>query len=138
MTRPSEQTLTSVFTQVAAAAGWKWSNDPWRSCEGWLSFVEECEEGYEMDYSEYLHDISIRDLLELALNDENAQRTKGFAEFSASIQRSDHAFRELIESGPMIRPEEPRWWRRSLPPHGEEEFVGDVQERLRVTLSRTT
>ncbi|MFE4692551.1 hypothetical protein ACFRH6_21190 [Streptomyces sp. NPDC056749] len=134
MSHPSEKSLSSAFTQVAAAAGWKWSDDPGRSCEGWRSFVEECEEGYEMDYSEYLHDISVRDLLDLALNDDTMQHTAGFMEFSDSIRQSDFAFHRLIQDGPVIRPEEARWWRRSLPPQGGEDFVKDVQERLRVRL----
>ncbi|GGW30576.1 hypothetical protein [Streptomyces xantholiticus] len=137
MTDENDATLTSAFTRVAGAAGWKWSDDPWRSCEGWRSFVEECAEGYEMDYSEYLHDISVRDLLDLALNDEAARRADGFSEFSAAVRNTDQAFRELIGQGPVIRPDEPRWWRRSLPPLGGEEFVRDVQERLRVSLVTT-
>ncbi|WP_336323776.1 hypothetical protein [Streptomyces lavendofoliae] len=137
MNRPSQQTLKSAFTRVAGAAGWKWSDDPWRSCEGWRGFVEECAEGYEMDYSEYLHDISVRDLLDLALNDEATRRADGFGEFQAAVQRSDQAFRDLIAGGPVIRPDEPRWWRRALPPNGGEEFVTDVQERLHVRLTLT-
>ncbi|NNJ03307.1 hypothetical protein HHX38_04010 [Streptomyces sp. PKU-MA01144] len=130
MTEPDEQTLSAAFTRVANAAGWLWSDGPWRSCEGWRGFVEECVEGYEMDYSEYLHDISVRDLLDLALNDEATRRADEFEDFLSAVRRSDDAFRELIARGPVIRPDEPRWWRRALPPHGGEEFVKDVQERL--------
>ncbi|MFV2118032.1 hypothetical protein ACE14D_06140 [Streptomyces sp. Act-28] len=123
---------------MAAAAGWKWSDDPWRSCEGWRGFVEDCIEGYEMDYSEYLHDLSIRDLLDLALNDEATQKTEEFEDFLAAVQRVDDTFRDLIATGPEVRPEEPQWWMRSLPPHGGEEFVRDVQERLHVRLIEIT
>ncbi|MFI6103481.1 hypothetical protein [Streptomyces sp. NPDC051310] len=94
-------------------------------------------EGYEMDYSEYLHDISVRDLLDLVLEDEEARSAVEFADFTAAVVESDSTFRSLIARGPLIRPNDSRWWRRSLPPYGGNEFVNDVEERLHVSLTRT-
>ncbi len=90
-----------------------------------------------MDYSEYLHDIAVRELLDLALNNASVRRAKGFTQFTDSIRQSDSGFRLLIGNGPVIHSGEPRWWRRSLPPHGGDEFVADVQERLGITLRKT-
>lgn len=136
MTNESRGSLASAFADVAARNDWKLTVDPWNSCEAWAEFTKECLNGYGMDYSEYIHDSLIRDLLELALQDEAAKRTPEFGEFASRIQRTDKVFRELIANGPVVRPEEPRWWRRSLPPSGEAEFVNDVKERLGILLRR--
>ncbi|MGW1278877.1 hypothetical protein ACWD4V_18250 [Streptomyces tsukubensis] len=132
----SEGALASAFVDVAARAGWKWAKDPWQSYQSWSDFVQECVDGYGMDYSEYIHDSLVRDLIGEFLADDAARNASGFKEFIAAVQEVDEKFRALISRGPVVLPEEERWWRRSLPPTGGEEFVNDVEERLRVALER--
>jgi hypothetical protein len=50
------------------------------------------------------------------------------------MARIDEGFKTLLESGPIIREEERRWWRRSLPGVGGIDFVTDVKERYGVDL----
>ncbi|MGW5868823.1 hypothetical protein ACWFRJ_42540 [Streptomyces sp. NPDC055239] len=84
--------------------------------------------------SEYLNDLSIRSLLQGIVDDPAVQALPAYSWFSCELDRIDEVFRELLADGPLIRPEEQRWWRRSLPPAGGQDFVDDVRDRYHVEL----
>ncbi|MDX3457516.1 hypothetical protein PV396_37145 [Streptomyces sp. ME02-8801-2C] len=96
--------------------------------------VDECVDGYDMDVSEYLNDLSIRDLLQRVTDDPIVRSLPEFAWFTAELAGIDERFRAVLADGPMVRPGEHRWWRRSLPAVGQEDFVRDAKERYRVEL----
>ncbi|MEV5982131.1 hypothetical protein [Streptomyces sp. NPDC052114] len=93
-----------------------------------------CAEGYDFDVSEYLNDLSIRGLLQHVTDDPVVQSLPEYSWFSAELSRIDEGFRALLANGAVIRPDESRWWLRSLPTRGQEEFVDDVRERYGIDI----
>lgn len=95
----------------------------------WKEFVEECAIGYELDLSEYLNDLSIRDLLQEVMDDAEIRTIDNYGWFAEEVRRIDERFREVVNAGPEIRPDDAHWWKRRVPPVGAEEFVDDVRDR---------
>jgi hypothetical protein len=87
-----------------------------------------------MDVSEYLNDLAVRDLLQRVVDDPAVRCLPEHSWLTAEMARIDEGFKTLLESGPIIREEEHRWWRRSLPGVGGIDFVTDVKERYGVDL----
>ncbi|WP_406165461.1 hypothetical protein [Streptomyces sp. NBC_00996] len=88
-----------------------------------------------MDVSEYLNDLSVRDLLQRVSDDPSVQSLPEYSWFANELASIDEGFKVLLIRGPLIRPEEHRWWRRSLPAVGRTDFVTDVKERYGVELT---
>ncbi|AWW43581.1 hypothetical protein DN051_44575 (plasmid) [Streptomyces cadmiisoli] len=100
----------------------------------WEDFVEECEIGYASDLSEYLNDLSVRQLLQKVLDDAEAKRTETYLPFAQRVRRIYERFHEVVNEGPEVRPRSECWWDRRLPATGAAEFVADVWERYAVDL----
>ncbi|MFF2065088.1 hypothetical protein ACFVWZ_25350 [Streptomyces sp. NPDC058200] len=122
------------FQNIARASGWHPPPRLAQALEMWEEFVRECADGYEFDLSEYLNDLSVRQLLQQVLDDAEAKRTETYAPFAQRVRGIDDRFREVVSEGPLIRPGSDHWWDRQVPPHGAAEFVEDVRERHSVDL----
>lgn len=107
---------------------------PGEALRSWEAMVDECAEGYDLDVSEYLNDLSVRDLLQRVVDDSKVRSIPEFSWFTAELAGIDDRFRAVLLDGPLMRPGERRWWRRSLPAVGQADFVQDVQERYGVEL----
>ncbi|UFQ13545.1 MULTISPECIES: hypothetical protein [Streptomyces] len=132
--RPREGDLVSQFQRVARAAGRVNPPLPGAALRSWDEVVKLCTEGYDLDVSEYLNDLSIRELLQHVIDDPVVRSLPEYSWFSNELSRIDEGFRALLQDGPSVRPNESRWWFRSLPARGQQEFADDVLERYGVEL----
>jgi hypothetical protein len=126
--------FTERFHSIALDSGWHVPTRPAQALGTWEDFVTTCTDGYEFDLSEYLNDLSIRQFIQLVLDDSEAKRTEMHALFAERVRRIDDRFRELVSDGPLIRPRSDLWWDRRIPPYGATEFVEDARERYSVEL----
>lgn len=122
------------FQEVAQTQGWPQPPLPAAARVMWEGFVTECCIGYGFDLSEYLNDLFVRDLLAAALADMEIRRLSEHDWFVREVQRIDFLFREILADGPIVCPDHTKWWKRSLPGYGSEEFASDVKERHQVSL----
>lgn len=79
----------------------------------WESFVLECETGYSWDYSEYLNELRVRDVLEELLA---APELSGFEEHDilrSNVEKLDKRLQRLFLPKEVGDPAEP-WWRRRV------------------------
>ncbi|MFF8716355.1 hypothetical protein ACF07T_33700 [Streptomyces sp. NPDC015184] len=132
--RHRENIFDARFQEVAQVQGWSRPPLPAAALAMWEGFVTECRIGYEFDLSEYLNDLSVRDLLAAALADVEIGRMGECEWLARETHRIDSLFRGLLANGPVVRVDCNKWWNRSLPGYGAEEFVSDVQERRGVSL----
>ncbi|MFJ2240424.1 hypothetical protein [Streptomyces sp. NPDC087859] len=130
-----EGSLADHFRRIAREAGWTVALLPGEALRSWEEMVDECADGYDLDVSEYLNDLSVRDLLQLVADDAKVRSLPEFSWFTAELARIDEGFRTVLANGPLIRTEERRWWRRSFPAAGRGDFVSDVKERYGVELT---
>jgi hypothetical protein len=126
--------FTERFQRIARAAGWASPPRPAQALGMWEEFVEECEHGYPLDFSEYLNDLSVRNLLHKVLGDPEARHGTTYEPFARRVGLIDDRFREVIREGPLVRPGSDHWWERRVPAGGGPEFVEDVGERYSVRL----
>ncbi|MGR3869194.1 hypothetical protein ACUXZZ_11435 [Streptomyces graminifolii] len=124
--------FTERFHDIALASGWHVPARPAQVLGAWEDFVTTCTDGYAFDLSEYLNDLSVRQFIQLVLDDSEAGRTEMYALFAERIHRIDDRFRKLVSDWPLIRPESDLWWDRRIPPYGTAEFVEDARERYSV------
>jgi hypothetical protein len=92
---------------------------------GWLAFVRECADGYDMNIYEYENDLSIRGAVERALTDDHFAGTAGFREFRAKIDQADTEFRRLLREGVEIGDPGDPWWKRGVPGSAGPGLAGD-------------
>lgn len=126
--------FTERFRSIVLDSGWHVPTRPAQVLGAWEDFVTTCTDGYEFDLSEYLNDLSIRQFIQLVLDDPEAKRTEMYTLFVERIRRIDDRFRELVSEGPLIRPGSDLWWDQRIPPYGAAEFVEDARERYSVQL----
>ncbi|MFF0087202.1 hypothetical protein ACFYR1_47280 [Streptomyces canus] len=126
--------FTERFHDIARDSGWHVPTRPAQVLGAWEAFVTTCMGGYEFDLSEYLNDLSIRQFIQLVLDDSEAKRTEMYKLFAERIRRIDDRFCKLVSEGPLIRPRSDLWWDQRIPPYGAADFVEDARERYSVEL----
>ena len=126
--------FTERFRSIVLDSGWHVPTSPAQVLGAWEEFVTTCTYGYDLDLSEYLNDLSIRQFIQLVLDDSEAKRTEMYALFVKRVSHIDDQFRGLVSDGPLVRPGSDLWWNRRIPPYGAPEFVEDARERYSVEL----
>lgn len=126
--------FTERFHDIVRGSGWHVPTRPAQVLGAWEDFVTTCMDGYELDLSEYLNDLSIRQFIQLVLDDSVAKRTEMYVLFAERVSHIDDRFRGLVSDGPLVRPGSDLWWDRRIPPYGAAEFVEDARERYSVEL----
>ena len=91
--------------------------------EMWKQFVEEVEEGYRWDVSEYLNEIRVRDALDSILADQRLAHFSQVREIERQVALVDDRFRGLL-SGEHALPAEAKWWRRGVLKRAGENYAG--------------
>ncbi|AZE97791.1 hypothetical protein C4J95_0298 [Pseudomonas orientalis] len=74
----------------------------------WDFFVDECQDGYRWDYSEYRNEIRVRGLLEQLLNSSAISSSENFKELREKVISVDKKFKDLLQPG--IALVEGEWW----------------------------
>ncbi|ALI06683.1 MULTISPECIES: hypothetical protein [Pseudomonas] len=79
----------------------------------WQFFIEECQEGYDWDYSEYRNEIRVRGLIEELLSDPRISNADELAHLFSEVFRLDEKFKCLLQSGVSML-EGGHWWEQGV------------------------
>lgn len=124
-------TLHERFHAVVQSHGRRADWSPAVFVEAWSDFVDQVVSGYSGDLYEYENDLSVRDDLELALNDEELKKLDAWALLAERIGASDESFRNLLARGPVVH-SGVRWWHERLPPYAGDDLAADASRVLAV------
>ena len=90
--------------------------------DAWSAFVEEVEEGYAWDESEYRNEVRVRGQIELVMEAESLQKFVEHREFRENVQRVDSQF--LSNSHPTWKfPWGGTWWESAVPVSSRGDFA---------------
>lgn len=117
----------AFFARLAATHRWNPSVSPAQLLERWSVFVSECESGYADSIYEYDNDISVRDLLEAVVTDEEFARFPQAEPIGEAVHGIDERFRAACREGVQVGSESRPWWRRAVPRVALDEFADDLQ-----------
>ena len=81
--------------------------------ECWRSLIEDCEDGYSWDVSEYNSEIRVRSELESLLKDVVLQPFKEHDEFRGEVNALDSRFRALFHPSYQLA-DKGTWWQRGV------------------------
>ncbi|MGW5351480.1 hypothetical protein ACWERV_13345 [Streptomyces sp. NPDC004031] len=102
----------------------------------WEDFVEECEEGYGSELSEFDFDLAVRDDIQKMLDDPTLRRTRGYDDFSGAVAAIDRRFRNIATVDiPTADTSRLPWWQHRLPAKGGQVFVHDVRVRCGLVIA---
>jgi hypothetical protein len=108
----------------------------WNDVEAWRDFVEECSVGYSDSLAEYEFDLSVRDRIQRALDDESLQAADGYERFRESVRSIDDRFLGLARVDlPAADAGSLPWWHLRVPEKGGRELADDLSLRLGVTIT---
>jgi hypothetical protein len=79
----------------------------------WSSFVEECEDGYGWDYSEYLNELRVRDQLGALLDAPELAAFPEHAELAQRVGAVDERLRALFFAERRTDVQQP-WWHAGI------------------------
>ncbi|MCI0993868.1 hypothetical protein [Pseudomonas corrugata] len=79
----------------------------------WSFFVEECEEGYGWDYSEYKNEIGVRRLIQRLLEDPRVSSAEELKDLFSELVLLDEKFRSLLRSDVLVA-EGDAWWEKGV------------------------
>lgn len=93
----------------------------------WDWFVGLVDDGYEMGYAEYLNDMSIRRVLERALDDPRLRRKAEYADLKSRVDAADNRLKAAFRADIRIGQEGDPWWERGVPKVGHDEFAEEMR-----------
>lgn len=79
----------------------------------WQFFIEECQEGYAWDYSEYKNELRVRGLIEELLDDPRISNADELGYLFSEVFRLDEKFKCLLQSGASVL-EGGYWWEQGV------------------------
>ncbi len=79
----------------------------------WLSFVDECEDGFQWDFSEYKNEIRVRYLIQCLIDDERLSKAAELKEAFDEIEKLDNRFKSLLKTDDSLD-EARTWWERGI------------------------
>ena len=94
----------------------------------WRDFVRECEAGYAWNVYEYHNDLSIRDRIQAALDDDQADDPG----FPANVAQIDERFRALLQPGVVVGPEDGPWWHRGVLRYAGPDLASELKDWFQV------
>jgi len=81
--------------------------------ELWEGHVCACEGGYQWDYSEYLNELRVRDVLEAIMRAPELAKFPEHAEFEGRVNEIDRRFRSVLMENARATTDGP-WWRMGV------------------------
>lgn len=95
--------------------------------EKWKELVEECSEGYMWEYSEFVNEMRVRNLIEQLSTD---LRLRSFSELPYlldEVKKVDHAYKILLQTSVSINNSE-YWWERGVLVHAGQMYCDYMRE----------
>lgn len=104
------------------------SNETFNSLvQRWDFFVDECQDGYRWDYSEYRNEIRVRGLLEQLLNSSAISSSENFKELREKVISVDKKFKDLLQPG-IALVEGEGWWDSGVLMYAGEDYSCYMKE----------
>jgi hypothetical protein len=119
------QDFTRRFEDAVAAAGWRRSFTPTQVIDMWKSLIDRSEQGYDDNFDEFMHDLTVRDLIDRLLKDPRLAELPAMNWFRERVSELDDRFRALLRLDVKVRPDEPRWWLNSVLTYAGSELADD-------------
>lgn len=96
--------------------------------QAWLSFIEQCAEGYEMNIYEYDNDLSVRNIIQKLLDSVQLQKYPEFMVFAENVASADVKFKSLL-SKTQSRNDKTEWWQRGILNSAGDEYMSDIKSQ---------
>ncbi|MGW2044703.1 hypothetical protein ACWCPF_05920 [Streptomyces sp. NPDC001858] len=110
--------------------------DLWNDVESWREFVEECGDGYSDSLAEYEFDLSVRDRLQKALDDETLRTVEEFQRLREAVDSIDQEFSALTSVvRPVAEGDALPWWHLRIPRSAGRELAEELFQRLGVVIT---
>ncbi|KRP58815.1 hypothetical protein [Pseudomonas orientalis] len=93
----------------------------------WSFFVDECQDGYRWDYSEYRNEIRVRGLLEQLLNSSAISSSENFKELRKKVISVDKKFKNLLQPA-IALVEGEGWWDSGVLMYAGEDYSCYMKE----------
>lgn len=106
---------------------WRAKKTPHGLLDMWEGFVKSCEAGYSMGIYEYDNDLSVRNVIELVLQNDTLKNYAEYKNFIQNVFIIDSKFKKLL-SNEFFRSEKEHWWNRGVLLEAEEEYIEDIKE----------
>ncbi|WP_232668009.1 hypothetical protein [Pseudonocardia sp. TRM90224] len=130
LTTPKE--FVERFRAVVAARGWRGVSTPFDLIGGWEQLVDVVAEGYDDNIYEYRNDLSVRERIEVLLQDESLSGVEQMERVRTQVGEIDARFRSLLRPEP-VRGNSP-WWEAHLPAYAGAELVADIKAAYGVSI----
>ncbi len=118
--------FVDAFVAAVAAEGLRATWGPTQFVDAWAFFVSEADTAYVGDLYEYEDELSVRDILEIALADSYLSKFPQWEVMREKIMEVDQRFRSVLDGGPEIHPGD-QWWRSRLPRRAGAELAHDAR-----------
>ena len=99
---------------------------PWGVLEQWESLVDQATEGNVLGSYDFTNDLSVRDLLAKALEDETLGRFEQMATMRERVEVADARFRAVLMPGVEIGGSQRPWWQRGVLARSSDEYAEDM------------
>lgn len=109
------------------------ADSPARLLEKWQFFVEECQRGYPWDFSEYVHELRPRRVLELLLVGLPADMFPEAEVLQENIEPTDTRFRALLQPGVEL-PDHQHGFDRGVLKYAGEPYVSYMRDAYGISV----
>jgi len=125
-----------AFKEFLGRNGWPTDQSPWSIVERWESLVDQVAEGYHWGLYEFANDLSVRDLLEKAFNDDQLRRFDQIEAMRKRVKNADDRLKASFLPGVQIGNIDAPWWHRGVLAAAGEEYLDDVGRLYGIEIRR--
>jgi hypothetical protein len=93
--------------------------------DGWIAFIEICEDSYDMSIHEYDNDLSVRSRIELMFGTADLRAHPAVRYIAEQVEPLDQRFRQLLVKV-SDRASMKGWWRQGVLRYAAWEYAADV------------
>lgn len=109
---------------------WEISYTAKEALDLWDTFISDCENGYGWTVFEYRNELSIRTIIEEALQNDDIQQFQDYEEYKMSILELDKRFKEIVLNKDFFIGT--YWWEKKLPKIGYGDFIKTLNEAYNI------
>lgn len=112
--------LFDICSSILAEYGFRGETLP-SLIDKWRSFIEECKEGYQWDYSEYINEIKVRYLIQKLVDDKRISNADEYKGVLGELDELDKEFESLLQPNVLLDRGN-GWWDRGVLKKADQEY----------------